>query len=110
MLIGKLDRKITINEATFTQDAFGENIPTISALASVWAKFDFKGGDAGYDADTFAGTSKAEVVIRYRTDLQISPKHYIEYDSKDWYIRNIREIGRGEGLLLMLEEKTSTTS
>ena len=105
MLIGKLDRKITIKQASFVKDSYGEAIPTVSTLASVWAKIDYKKGDSGYDADNFKGTDKAEATIRHRSDVTISPKNYIEYDGKDWYIRNVQEIGRREGLLLTLEAK-----
>ena len=107
MLIGRLDRYINIIQGTFSQNGYGENIRSTSTLASVWARFEFQRGDAGFEADTFIGTAKARVTIRYRSDLQISPKHYISYNSKEWFIRSIQEIGRKEGLLLEVEEKTT---
>ncbi len=107
MNIGKLDRLVVIKQGSFTQDAYGENIRSTSTLASVWARFEFEKGKAGYEADTFIGTSPAKMTIRYRSDIQISPKHYIEYNSKDWFIRSIEEIGRKEGLILRVEEKTT---
>lgn len=107
MNIGKLDRYVNIIQGTFSQNSYGENIRSISTLASVWARFDFLKGTAGFEADTFIGTAKARVTIRYRSDLQISPKHYISYNSKEWFIRSIQEIGRGAGLLLEVEEKTT---
>lgn len=107
MLIGRLDRLVVIKQGSFTQDAYGENIRSTSTLASVWARFEFEKGKAGYEADTFIGTSPAKMTIRYRSDIQISPKHYIEYNSKDWFIRSIEEIGRKEGLILRVEEKTT---
>ena len=103
--IGQLDRQVEIKEGTFTQDSYGELIRSVSTLATVWAKFEFKGGKAGFEADDFGGTEKAMVTIRYRTDLILSPKHYIEYNSKKYFIRSIQEIGRKEGLLLMVEQK-----
>lgn len=107
MNIGKLDRLVVIKQGSFTQDAYGENIRSTSTLGSVWARFEFEKGKAGYEADTFIGTSPAKMTIRYRSDIQISPKHYIEYNSKDWFIRSIEEIGRKEGLILRVEEKTT---
>ena len=107
MLIGRLDRLVVIKQATFTQDGFGENIASNSTLATVWARFEFEKGKAGYEADTFIGTAPAKMTIRYRSDIQISPKHYIEYNSKDWFIRSVEEIGRKEGLILRVEEKTT---
>ena len=107
MNIGKLDRLVIIKEATFSQNAYGENIASNATLASVWARFEFEKGKAGYEADTFIGTSPAKMTIRYRSDIQISPKHYIEYNSKDWFIRSVEEIGRKEGLILRVEEKTT---
>jgi head-tail adaptor len=107
MNIGKLDRLVVIKQATFTQDGFGENIASNSTIATVWARFEFEKGKAGYEADTFIGTAPAKMTIRYRSDIQISPKHYIEYNSKDWFIRSVEEIGRKEGLILRVEEKTT---
>ena len=107
MNIGKLDRLVVIKQATFTQDAYGENIASNSTLASVYARFEFEKGKVGYEADTFIGESPAKVTIRYRSDIQISPKNFIYYNSKEWWIRSIQEIGRKEGLLLMVEEKTT---
>ena len=107
MNIGKLDRYINIIQGTFSQNGYGENIRSTSTLASVWARFEFQRGDAGFEADTFIVTAKARVTIRYRSDLQISPKHFISYDNKEWFIRSIQEIGRGAGLLLEVEEKTT---
>ena len=78
MNIGKLDRLVVIKQATFTQDAYGENIASNSTLASVWARFEFEKGKAGYEADTFIGTAPAKMTIRYRSDIQVSPKHYID--------------------------------
>ena len=107
MNIGKLDRYVNIIQGTFSQNSYGENIRSTSTLASVWARFDFLKGTADFEADTFIGTAKARVTIRYRSDLQISPKHYISYNSKEWFIRSIQEIGRGAGLMLEVEEKTT---
>ena len=107
MLIGRLDRLVVIKQATFTQDAYGENIASNSTLATVWARFEFEKGKSGYEADTFIGTAPAKMTIRYRSDIQISPKHYIEYNSKDWFIRSVEEIGRKEGLILRVEQKTT---
>jgi len=107
MLIGRLDRLVVIKQATFTQDGFGENIAINSTLATVWARFEFEKGKVGYEADTFIGTAPAKMTIRYRSDIQVSPKHYIEYNSKDWFIRSVEEIGRKEGLILRVEEKTT---
>ena len=107
MNIGKLDRLVVIKQATFTQDAYGENIASNSTLASVWARFEFEKGKVGYEADAFIGTSPAKMTIRYRSDIKISPKHFIQYNSKDWFIRSVEEIGRKEGLILRVEEKTT---
>ena len=107
MNIGKLDRLVVIKQASFTRNAYGENIASTSTLASVWARFEFEKGKVGYEADAFIGTSPAKMTIRYRSDIKISPKHYIEYNSKDWFIRSVEEIGRKEGLILRVEEKTT---
>ena len=42
MNIGKLDRLVVIKQASFTKNAYGENIASTSTLASVWARFEFE--------------------------------------------------------------------
>ena len=61
MLIGKLDRYVNIIQGTFSQNGYGENIRSTSTLASVWARFEFQRGDAGFEADTFIGTARLEL-------------------------------------------------
>ncbi len=107
MNIGKLDRYVNIIQGTFSQNGYGENIRSTSTLASVWARFEFQRGDAGFEADTFIGTAKARVTIRYRSDLQISPKHYISYNSKEWFIRSIQEIGKGCWIIVRSRRKNN---
>tara|TARA_R100000388_G_C7244428_1_gene163887 strand:- start:4042 stop:5019 length:978 start_codon:yes stop_codon:yes gene_type:complete len=108
MLIGKLDRLVEIKQATFTQNTYGEKVRTSTTIANVFARFEFKQGKAGYDADTFVGTSPAKMTIRYTTNIDLSPNYFIRYNSKDWFIKSIQEIGRKEGLILIVEEQSSS--
>tara|TARA_R100001443_G_scaffold28373_2_gene41530 strand:- start:1475 stop:2455 length:981 start_codon:yes stop_codon:yes gene_type:complete len=108
MNIGKLDRLVEIKQATFIQNNYGERQRTSTTIASVFARFEFEKGKAGYDADIFVGTSPAKMTIRYTTNIDLSPNYFIRYNSKDWFIKSIQEIGRKEGLTLFVEEQTSS--
>ena len=48
------------------------------------------------------------MTIRYTTNIDLSPNYFIRYNSKDWFIKSIQEIGRKEGLILIVEEQTSS--
>lgn len=92
----KMDRRITIQALTTTQDGAGQPIESWADLATVWAwKRPFRGGER-FLARQVVGQAVTTFVIRYLAGVTI--KHRIVDGSEHWNIADIRELGRQEGL------------
>lgn len=98
MQIGQLDRAITIQQRTVTQDAAGQEIETWSLLAVVWARIRPQKGGERFSAQQVVGKAVMTFRIRHRTDVTV--QHRLVWDGKTWDIHDIREIGRRAALEL----------
>jgi len=96
MKAGKLDKTITIETASTTADSFGEPIESWSTLATVPATVLSDRGSERFQNQQVIGTAVKTFRIRWRSDVTV--KNRIVYDSRNWDIRDVREIGRREGL------------
>jgi len=107
MLIGTLDRQISIYKRTFRQDAFGERkVLTTDTAINAWARIEFKDGSSKFDADAFVTNEPVRMIIRYTREIGTSPEFYIKSaDYGNYLIRSIQEIGRKEGLILICDNK-----
>ena len=107
MLIGRLDRRITIYQRNFQQDVYGgQEIRGVTSTVTAWARIEFKDGSSKFDADAFVTNEPVRMIIRYTTDIGTSPEFYInsaEYG--DYIIRSVQEMGRKEGLILLCDNK-----
>lgn len=100
MFAGNLDRRITIQRATYTQNALGEQIiATWNTLATVWAEvMPVSDGERIRALEV-----SAEITTRFRiryssTVASVNPKDRISYDGRVYDISGVKEIGRREGL------------
>lgn len=97
---GSLDRRLTIHSGSVVRSASGNEKYTWTVLATVWA------GQQRLsiaDSNRMAGRddgAEAKFVIRYRTDLTTSCQ--IECEGRRWVIVSIDELGRREGLALLV--------
>jgi len=101
MQAGILDRFITIEKFTATQDSFGQEIETWTKHANVWAKKQDIRGDEFFNAKQFESEITTRWKIRWRSDLNTEMR--ITYSNTTYNIRGIIELGRNEGLELMTE-------
>jgi SPP1 family predicted phage head-tail adaptor len=69
MEIGKLNRLVTIQQQSTTQDAAGQPAPTWSDLASVWANIRYLSGMETIKAGAEMAVAKASIRIRFRSDV-----------------------------------------
>lgn len=96
---GELDRFITIEKATTSQDNAGEKVETWSTFAQVWAKKKSAAGDERYSAKQV----RVEYLHVYRIgfypnfDPGASETMRVVDGSQTFGIHSIVEIGRGEG-------------
>jgi len=104
MIIGKLDRKLKLYTQTYSTNAYGERVISDNSYVTIYADFDFKGGNTNFDADALINDERIECLIRYRTNIGVSPQYFISNGSTNYSIKSIKEIGRKDAMVLLLEK------
>lgn len=104
MIIGKLDRKLKLYTQTYSTNAYGERVVSDNSYVTIYANFDFKGGNTNFDADALINDERIECLIRYRTNIGVSPQYFISNGSTNYSIKSIKEIGRKDAMVLLLEK------
>jgi head-tail adaptor len=104
MIIGKLDRKLKLYKRTFTTDVYGERSVNVTTFVTIYGSFDFKSGDTTYDADALINKQMIECLVRYRTDIGVSPQYALTFGTTVYSIKSIKEVGRKDKLILTLVE------
>jgi len=104
MIIGKLDRKLKLYTQTYSTNAYGERVVSDNSYVTIYADFDFKGGNTNFDADALINDQPIECLIRYRTNIGVSPQYFISNGSTNYSIKSIKEIGRKDKMILLLEK------
>ena len=107
MNIGKMDRFITIQTETNTQDASGGNVKSWATFKQVWASKKDQSGAEGIEQARDTATTKTFFKIRYISNL--TQKHRILFDSVYYDIEVIKELGRREGQELTCISKYGDT-
>ena len=107
MIIGKLDRKLKLYKRTLTNNLYGEREVNSSSFVTIYGSFDFKSGNTSYDADALINKQNIECLVRYRTDIGISPQYAITFGNTVYSIKSIKEVGRKDKLILTLLETNS---
>jgi len=98
MRAGKLDREVTLQKRSASQDAFGAPVETWSTLATVWAEVREERGREFFSGGT-ASEEKRSFFIRWMNG--ITSKDRVLYNGIAHDIRSIREIGRQDGLEIL---------
>ena len=104
MIIGKLDRKLKLYTQTYSTNAYGERVVSDNSYVTIYADFDFKGGNTNFDADALINNERIECLIRYRTNIGVSPQYFISNGSTNYSIKSIKEVGRKDAMILLLEK------
>ena len=69
MLAGKLNRRITIEQRSTTQDAIGQPVETWTTVAELWADIRYQRGLEAIKAGADISVVGASIRIRYRTGI-----------------------------------------
>lgn len=104
MIIGKLDRKLKLYTQTYSTNAYGERVVSDNSYVTIYANFDFKGGNTNFDADALINDERIECLIRYRTNIGVSPQYFISNGSTNYSIKSIKQVGRKDAMILLLEK------
>ena len=102
MKAGKLDRRVQIKVKTATRDSFGAEILTYSTLATVWAEVTPISGREYFSAAQFVPEASLKIRMRFREDFDETA--IIHYDGIDYDILYIAEIGRADGLEVLVKK------
>lgn len=101
MRAGSLDRKITIQRATFSPNAAGEDVPAWADLVTVRAsKTDIPDGERWRAAEV-AATITTRFQVRWNAlTASVTPKDRIICDGRAFDISHVKELPRQVGLEL----------
>ena len=107
LLIGDLDRRVSIYTVATTANNYGELTRAYSPFREVWAKIEWKGGREGTDeSEKITGMTKIHVYIRNLDMGSLSLQSRIDYDGKEYFPKVINEIdGRDAFLEIICENK-----
>ena len=99
-MIGKLDRRITLQNYTATRSDFGESTPSFATTVIVWAWVRFGSGQERMLADKNTVTADAIFTIRWRSSTQVNEKTRIVWEGVNYDIIQIAEAERRKYLAL----------
>ena len=117
MKLGKLDRRISIQRKTDTQDVHGQPIPVWTQIGRQrWAAYYPVSGDERFISDQFVGRQQTEFQVQWATDLaDLSPLDRVVFpystsptDSDIYDIMAVHEIGRRVGLRILTARRSET--
>ena len=105
MKAGLLDQRIEIQSQTLTKDSYGQDIPTWTTFATVWADVIPLEGRQLPAEERYVALRKTENVL-YRVKLRNLPNLTIDmrvlYEAKYYDIKSIQRLGRKEGHQLFI--------
>jgi len=109
MRAGRLDRRIVIQRAISSADAFNQPVETFSTLATVWAEaIPVNDGERMKAGQTLAD-KMIRFTIRYSSTVDnVDPRDRIVFDGRTYDIAGVKEIGRREGLEITATARAET--
>tara|TARA_R100001015_G_C4449615_1_gene40225 strand:+ start:15 stop:341 length:327 start_codon:yes stop_codon:yes gene_type:complete len=103
MRIGKLDRKITIQFRSISQNDYGEAVAAFSSSASVWAMLETKPrGKEKVNNGIETSQQVVSFLIRYSTAVDdVTNGDRVLYNTQYYDIESVQEVGRNLSLRLI---------
>lgn len=89
MRIGAARKRITIQQATDTQNAYGEPVSAWADLTTVWAQVLPLTFRESILAKQVAAKADTRFLIRYRIGINIKPKMKVVYNGEDYNIESV---------------------
>ena len=102
MNIGALDRQIVIQSYTTSLNTFGEKVNVWATFVTLWANVQKHGGVEKLEGGKNTATNKVKFKVRYFAGITEDMR--IVYNSQDYDIHEIQELGR-EGLWITASRK-----
>ena len=103
MRIGKLDRKITIQFRSISQNDYGEAVAAFSSSASVWAMIETQPrGKEKVNNGIETSQQSVNFLIRFSSDVDdVTNGDRVLYNSQYYDIESVQEVGRNLSLRLI---------
>ena len=95
MQSARLDKKITLQQPTTAQDAYGEVDVTWGDYGEVWASVKTQSGREIFSAGKVA---EVDAVFKIRYVSSLDETWRIVYGSRNYDIKSIAQLGRQDGL------------
>lgn len=96
---GKLDRKITIQRATYARNDFGEQVPTWATLATVRCEAKPVSDSERVKSREVSAEISMRFTIRWNSTVStVNPKDQIVFEGDTFDIVGVKFIGFREGL------------
>jgi len=89
MRLGRLDRRIALQRLTYTTGDYGQRVEGWTAIATVWANVDTRGGNESEKAQTEFPARKVIFTCRFRDD--VGPDDRVVWDSDVYQIVTVEE-------------------
>lgn len=106
--IGQMDRKISIERAEITRDAYNEGIETWEMLKeNVWAAVRRQSGKEALQSDQVVASNVVVFTIHY---MELYTTDRIHYEGKVYDIQSLNEIGRRKQLEIIAHGRDNSTS
>lgn len=103
MRAGTLRHRVTIQQATETQNSYGEIVQTWTTVATVWGAIEARGMRESFTASQQFATADHVITIRHRSD--VTPKMRLVYGSRTFDIEGaVDPDGRKRELRLYVRE------
>jgi SPP1 family predicted phage head-tail adaptor len=100
MNIGKLRHQVYLQSSTATANEFGENIPTWSTYATVWAEIKPLQGRELENAQQISEKCDYEVFIRYNSSVLAT--HRIVYGTRTFEINAVLNLEERNEILKLI--------
>tara|TARA_R100000773_G_C4221020_1_gene119849 strand:+ start:1661 stop:1987 length:327 start_codon:yes stop_codon:yes gene_type:complete len=98
--IGRMRYPVTLQSPTVTRDAGGGLTESYTTLATLFADIRPVSGSEKYRQGKLQESVTHEIIVRYRSD--IATNYRIVYESRNFNIRNIRNIDERDRFLKLI--------
>ena len=109
MKIGRADRRVTIERATYTTNGYGERVASWATVTTVWAEL-MKSSGIGESITNAQDIARQTLYFKVRsstTTRGIKADDRLTYATRTYDIKGIEEIGRNAELVIVCETTTT---
>jgi SPP1 family predicted phage head-tail adaptor len=110
MIIGKLDRRVTIERATYTTNGYGERVASWATVTTVWAELMKSSGIGESITNSAQDIARQTLYFKVRsstTTRGIKADDRLTYATRTYDIKGVEEIGRNAELVIVCETTTT---